>query len=244
MGQGSDRADGYIQPPGSYRFAEDALLLRDRCLEEIAPNSPAVLLDAGAGCGVIGLEILARCPRACCVAVEREPALAAAAEENAVRFGLESRFTVICADICDGGTAKRAREAGLYYAGQLGLTCQDAGRPFAVAVCNPPWHVTGTGREPASYLRRRALFGGPEALPSFLGFAGKCLGRNGVLVTVGGAGRLSDYLKALPVGTIKLRPVYPSQHSNAALFLLTVRRGAKTGLTIEEPLWSVQQPYI
>ncbi len=235
---GAGSLEEYIQPAGSYRFAADALLLRDRCVDELSAGMPAVLLDIGAGCGVIGLEVLARLPHICCVAVEREPELAEAAAANAERFGFEGRFTVICADIRESGTAKLVRDEGLKFAGRHGIACKDAGRPFAAAVCNPPWRLSGTGFEPVSGLRRNALFGGPDVLPSFFSFAGKCLDRGGLLMTVGGVDRLTDYLRAAPEGAVRIRPFYPDMHGDAALFLMTVKRGAKAAFRIEEPIWA------
>ena len=68
------------QPRNGYRAGTDAVLLAALLSPETAGKGP--ILDVGAGVGVVGLCVAARCPDAKVLLVEREPDLAVLARHN------------------------------------------------------------------------------------------------------------------------------------------------------------------
>lgn len=170
---------GLFQPPGSFRFSSDALLLAAfavrYCLAErrspecLAPHVPA-LLDLGCGCGVVGLACLLAVPALAAVGVDIQPELVAAARENAARLGLEARFTAVTADI--------AAPAPVVSAARL------TGGGYAVVAANMPYRQAGSGRLPASPARRKALFAEESTMPAFLNAAKAALAEDGSLALV------------------------------------------------------------
>lgn len=162
---------GLLQPPGSYRFAADSLLLA--AFPGMGKNGK--LLDIGTGCGVVALAAL--CQGLCSEAwgVEREPALVNAARENARRLGFERHFHTVEADIT---------RINLF---AQGLDLEEAALPagdFGLVLANPPFRSPEKGRISQSPLRRNALFEDRDTLASFCAVAARALspeGRFGVL---------------------------------------------------------------
>lgn len=116
-----------------YRFNLDPVLLAD-----FAPRAPHIV-DFGAGCGVIGLLLLALGKAERVTAVERQSDLADLARRNAVENGLSSRFAVVDGDLR-----------------QVELPRADG------AVFNPPYFKLGEGRPPPDRGRgagRHELYG-------------------------------------------------------------------------------------
>ena len=94
------------QPLAGYRAGTDAVLLA-ACLSDPDVGAGPVL-DAGAGVGVVGRCVAARCPRAAVVLVEREAHLVALACDNVERNGLASRVRVVQADVMRSTEALRS----------------------------------------------------------------------------------------------------------------------------------------
>jgi tRNA1Val (adenine37-N6)-methyltransferase len=117
------------QPRAGYRFSVDPVLLAD-FVERALPAPPARLVDLGAGVGVVGLLLARRWPEARVLLVELQPELAALADANVRRNGLQERVEVRCLDLRE---AERWRDFGA-----------------ELAVCNPPFYKVGSGRSSAS----------------------------------------------------------------------------------------------
>ncbi|CAK7053686.1 MAG: tRNA1(Val) (adenine(37)-N6)-methyltransferase [Desulfovibrio sp.] len=143
---------GLIQPPGSFRFSLDALLLASFIVNRaLVPEKPASLLDLGCGCGVVGLACLLAHDTLTVCGADREPLLVDAARENARLLGIADRFSVVCGDF----SSEKVRAAL-------------APERVDVVAANMPYHREGSGRVPQSPLRRRALFADSSTIPSFL----------------------------------------------------------------------------
>ena len=168
---------GLLQPPESFRFSADALLLaaflsparafaikgtrrNDACsINTAMPPSarPASLLDIGTGCGVVALAMLRRFPDLTCTGVDIQLPLVLAAQENAARLGFTGRFTALHADIALWGVPAPAS----------GLASDPSPAPapcsaikagaFDLALANPPYRKKGQGRLPGSMARSTAL---------------------------------------------------------------------------------------
>lgn len=102
---------GLLQPPGSFRFSSDALLLaafaQTCCTERVQAGhaervqAPLHVLDIGTGCGVVGLAILCQSPQHRVWGIDILPELIDAARHNAEHLGLADAFTAICANCGD-----------------------------------------------------------------------------------------------------------------------------------------------
>lgn len=97
---------GLRQPPETFRFSIDALLLaafatnglHSRAKDPTRPKAIR-MADLGTGCGVVALAALLAYPRMTAAGIELQPALVDAARHNAAMLGLEDRFTVLHADL-------------------------------------------------------------------------------------------------------------------------------------------------
>ena len=103
-----------IQSARGYRFSIDAVLLAQ--FVTVKPGD--VVVDLGAGCGIISLLLLLEKPVAYAIALEIQRNLADQAVRNAALNGVTDRMGVLLADL---------RQVPLW-------------QPVAdVVVCNPPW---------------------------------------------------------------------------------------------------------
>lgn len=166
---------GLRQPPGSFRFSLDALLLA----AAVPPGRHAALLDCGTGCGAAALGALLRSPGLRGVGLDLQPELIQAARLNAERLGLGQRFAAETVDF------RNEPDPALKALLQASFDC---------CIMNPPYRILGRGRLPSSELRARALFGEPGLVGSFLRWAGMGLHNEGILYLIfpaGDEGRLA-----------------------------------------------------
>ncbi|MFN9251220.1 MAG: tRNA1(Val) (adenine(37)-N6)-methyltransferase, partial [Brevundimonas sp.] len=85
------------QPVRGYRAGMDAGLLAAACAA--APGQS--VFEAGCGAGAVLCQIGARCPEAQLQGLERDPAMAALADENLTLNGFGDRGTVQTGDVAD-----------------------------------------------------------------------------------------------------------------------------------------------
>lgn len=185
-----------------YRFTLDAVLL--------ASFAPAVedgeALDLGAGCGIVGLMLLALGKAARLTAVERQPAAAALATRNVADYGWQQRAQVVCGDL---------------RAGEL---------PRADLVTfNPPYFALAHSKpstEPGRDAGRRECFG---TLADFVARAAACLRPSGQLACIVPYARRAE-LRTLvqQAGLVDVggRPVRPRAAAAPLHLLLSARRPA------------------
>ena len=219
---------GLEQPEGSFRFSGDALLLADVAVRAALPEEARVA-DLGTGCGVVALSALRQRPRWQAVGLEVRPELAAAAQRNAVRLNLASRFFVVQGDVTSRESLREVREAPAGRDGG-GLCLFDA------VLCNPPWRREGEGRLPPSDLRRTALFGTGRTFSEFFLAADALLKNNGLLVVVSGAERTAELLAALPerLHPELLRFVFTRRAAPATFVLVLARKNGRAALRVEK----------
>jgi len=204
---------GLEQPEGAFRFSADALLLAKfglASLKELGTETQKCFVDLGTGCGVVGLALLLEGPTELCGwGIEREGVLAAAAVRNAARLGFSGRFHVRQMDV----------EAVLTERGHIA--------PVPLVLANPPWRIAGTGREPASPLRRGALFGRVETLLVFARGASALLAPGGRYVSIVGVERLDDQKRALMKAGLRLLRVHLLGAAEGLSVRFAVTEGAK-----------------
>ena len=193
------------QPEHGLRAGLDAVMLA----ASVAAAPGQVVLDAGCGPGGVFLCILGRCPGARVVAVERDPALAALARENAALNGWAGQVEVLAGDVAD--PALRARLP----------RCDHA-------VSNPPYWPAGSA--PPARLRAGATHAGATPLAPWAGLLAAALGRGGRASFVLPAARLDEGMQALRgagLGGVEVMPLWPRAGRAAKRVLLRARRAPR-----------------
>ena len=183
-------------------------------LAAAVPARPGdTVLELGCGSGAAFLCLLARCPSLRVTAVERQPVLAALAENNVATNGHAGRVQVRAGDI-----AAPATMAGL------------SGLDHAMA--NPPWWPDGTappdpGRAAATHLS------GGVGLDTWVGVLASPLRHGGSATVIVPATLLEQALsamKAAGLGGLVVYPLWPRAGTEAKRLILSGRRGSR-GLT-------------
>ncbi|MGG5819777.1 tRNA1(Val) (adenine(37)-N6)-methyltransferase [Falsiroseomonas sp. HW251] len=209
------------QPARGLRAGHDAVLLA-----AAVPARPGErVLELGCGTGAAFLCLAARVPGVSVVAVEREPALAALARENAALNGLADRVEVIEGDVADPALHRALPRCAHGFA-------------------NPPFWDGGT--PPPEAIRRAATHGEGTQGEATLADWASCLAaiaHRGSATLVLPAARFADGLAALAgagFGSPALLPLWPRAGVAAKRVLLAARRGGKgpgrvlPGLTLHE----------
>ncbi len=207
------------QPRKGYRFSVDAPLL---VWFAARFGDARLAADLGAGCGVVGLGLLAAGAAERLVGVEIQPDLAELAANNAARNGLADRYRVLVGDM-----AAAQEDRGLRRSCEL------------VAV-NPPFWPADQGRLPADEQRRVACHEVAIDLAGWIHAAGLLLRpRVGRLCAVFPARRLGSLLSRLHAEGLAadiLLPVLPREGVPAELVLVSARSGTRDHLVMEPPL--------
>ncbi|SBW01328.1 Methyltransferase small [uncultured delta proteobacterium] len=191
---------GLAQPPGSFRFSADALLLASFALRHCLPETGGTVLDLGCGCGVVALACLLGDSRLQGAGVDAQPDLVAAARENAVRLGLERVFTAAVMDLAATADRERLAKGG-----------------YSPVLANMPFRASGSGRLPRDASRRKALFADEATMPAFLAAAKHALAPDGSFALIYPWDNRERLLHAL------------EEHGFAPVALLPVRTGTPDG---------------
>ena len=198
------------QPAKGYRAGGDPILLA----AAVAAKPGETVLDLGCGVGTAGLCLLARLAGVRVVALELQPALAGLARANAAANGLEDRFTVVEGSLLDPPE----------------LVC---GRGFDHVLTNPPWLPAARSRHPAVTTKSIGHLEGDADLGLWLRLAVRFLRRRGSLTVIHRADRLEDLLAAmagLPLGAIRVLPLWPKPGRPAIRVVVTARKDMKSPL--------------
>ncbi|WP_334175309.1 methyltransferase [Pseudoxanthobacter sp.] len=213
-----------LQPArGPHRSGHDAVLLA----AALPADFTGTAFDLGAGSGVAGFALAARCPGLQVVLAERDPAALALARaglalpENAAFAG---RVRAIEADV----TAPAARRAA------AGLV---AGSADAV-VMNPPFHRAGAVRASPDAARAGAHVLAPEGLEPWLRTAAGLLRPGGVVAVIFPAAGLGPLLAALGgrFGAVAVLPVQPRAEAQAIRVVVQAIAGSRGPLALLPPL--------
>jgi len=210
-----DRQLKIIQSRRGYRFSVDALLLAD--FISITPGD--MVVDLGAGCGIISLLLAKKGRAGFIVGLELQGKLASQARRNAVLNGLEERIAILVGDLRALPLASR---------------CAD------VVVCNPPYRKKRSGRinpDPCKALARHEI---AMSLLDILAAAKTLLRSGGKLALIYPANRLPEVfsrMKSQDLEPKMLQLIYPDPASHAKLAMIEGRLGGKSGLTILPPIF-------
>ncbi len=198
------------QPARGHRFGHDAILLAAATPARAGQHA----VEFGAGIGAAGLALAFRVTGLRVTLVEIEPELAALAQDNGTRNGLEDRVRTIATDVT---AAPAILEAA-------GLTAGSAD----LVLMNPPFN--DPHRQPASpdADRRRAHVANDLTLSAWIGAAERLLVPRGTLTLIWRADGMRGVLDALDAGfgAVAVRPVHPRADVAAIRILVhAIKRG-------------------
>jgi tRNA1Val (adenine37-N6)-methyltransferase len=211
---------GLIQPEGGFRFGADALLLAAFA----APLAGKRVLDCGTGCGPAGLGLLLarNDPDTRVTGLDKDPAMVAAATENARRLGLADRFT--------------ARESDLRTIREDPRLVPES---FDLVLANPPFRHPGSGHRPELPGRDAARFELDGGLDAFAAAAAYALANAGRLACIHLAERLIHIVAIMTAHRLEIKHILPitaRQGQPARQLLLVARKNGRPGLRLDAPL--------
>ena len=202
------------QPARGYRAGMDAALLA-----AAVPALPGqTVIEAGCGAGAVLMQIAARRPGVVLTGVERDPAMAALAMENAALNGMEATATIRQGDVAAGFRA-------------LGRA------PADWAVSNPPFFDDAKALRAPSEGKRGAWMA-DDGLRAWTGFLLKAVREGGRIVVIHRADRLADLLALLgdKAGSFAVRPVHPFADEPAKRVLVHAVKTGRAPLRLLPPL--------
>ena len=200
---------------GGHRAGTDAVLLA----AALSPKTGEEVADVGAGTGAVGLMIAIRSEVRIAM-IEQDPLLAALCRENVALNRLESRVSVVEADVMAAASDGRLRG-------------------FADAVVtNPPFLDAARNRASADQRRAAAHVLPGGGLDRWLRWCANLLRPKGRLALIHRADRLDDCLRALSTefGGVHLHVVHPRAQAAAIRVVLTATKGSRAPVTIHPPL--------
>lgn len=200
------------QPAKGYRAGMDAALLAAAAGAEPGER----VIEAGCGAGAVLMQMAARAPGVRLTGVERDPAMAALARENAALNGA-------AAEVVTGDVAAGFRALGL--------------EPFDRAVSNPPFFDDpGTLRAPAA--GKQGAWMADDGLAAWTRFLLKAVREGGRIVVIHRADRLADLLALLgdTAGSFSVRSVHPYADEPAKRVLVQAIKTGKAPLRLLPPL--------
>ena len=223
--------NGLEQPPASFRFGADALLLAAWAARQArGPCRDVAELGSGCGAALFALLLqpgLSSLPSRL-LGLDVDEELCQAARRNALRLGFADRCAFVCGDLRDRAIV---RSCGL--------------RQFDLVLANPPFHAPGCGRTSAQPRRDRAvreplpLAGHAALLRDFCAAAAALLRHHGRFFCIFPARDISRLLSALRQCDLGLRALLPVQaraDAPALRVLVEARRQAADDCCLLPPL--------
>ena len=200
------------QPAKGYRAGMDAALLA----AAVAAEAGQRVIEAGCGAGAVLMQIAARRPGVRLTGLERDPAIAGLAQENAALNGADAQ--VVAGDVAAGFRA-------------LDLP------PFDWAVSNPPFFDDPNAlRAPAE--GKRGAWMADDGLKAWTAFLLKSVREGGRIVIIHRADRLADLLALLgeTAGSFAVRGIHPYTDEPAKRVLVQAIKTGKAPLRLLPPL--------
>jgi tRNA1(Val) A37 N6-methylase TrmN6 len=227
-----------VQPDdGSHRAGLEAVLIG----AAVETDFKGTLVDLGAGAGIAGMCVAARCQGANVVLVERDGDAVAAARAALALPGnrtFAGRVSIVATDIAAPETERVAN----------GL-----GRDFADAVIlNPPFYAADTGTRSPQARRAAAHVLAGGGLEPWFRAAASVLGPGGRVVAIFRADGIDDLLAALAsrFGGAAILPIHPRPNLPAHRILVRADRGSRarpallSGLTLHPAAGGVYFPQV
>ncbi|GHD05785.1 methyltransferase [Tianweitania populi] len=212
-----------VQPRDQgHRAGTDALMLA----AAVPSGFSGTVADLGAGVGAAGLAVLARCPQAKAVLVERSPEMVEwaqrtlALEANAARA---PRATILQADVTLTGDARRA----------VGL----ADNSVDIVILNPPFNALPDRSSP-DVLRAEAHVMTPDLFEQWLRTAAAIVRSKGRVAVIARPQSLPDILRAFTgrFGRAEILPILPRPDKAATRIVVRGELGSRAALSLLPPL--------
>lgn len=204
-----------IQSRQGYRFSVDALLLA----EFVSVKREDVVVDLGAGCGIISLFLAVKSEVGFIVGIELQAELASQAKRNIVFNKLEKKIAIIQGD----------------------LRHLPIGPGFAhIVVCNPPYRRQKSGRINPDFSKAIARHELSAKLDDILAAGKALLKPGGRLALIYPANRLTEIFAKMRIQEVepkRLQIVFPNSYSHAKLAMIEGRLQGKSGLKILPPIF-------
>jgi tRNA1(Val) A37 N6-methylase TrmN6 len=198
-----------LQPRQGYRAATDPVLLAAAC----PARAGQMVLDLGCGAGAAALCLSARVPQVRLWGLERQPAYAALARENAERNGVV--LQVAEGDLTDMPAALRI--------------------DFDHVIANPPWYPPGG--TPSPDAGRAAALQIETPLADWIAAAARRLRPGGWLTLICGVDGLPALLGALSpaLGSAAVLPLAAREGRPALRVILQARKGGRGAFRLLAP---------
>ncbi len=208
-----------LQPKrGHHRSGLEATLLAS----SVPAETNGLVIDAGAGAGVVGLGVAARCPGAEIVLVERDVTLVGLSEASLrlpANQTFAARVTAAKLDIA----ADEVTRAG------AGLHRESA----AAVLMNPPFYAEAEVTSSPS-AERAAAHSRPAGLEDWFRFAAWALVPGGTLLVILQADALPELLAGIAgrFGAVDVLPIHPRAGDPAGRVLVRARKGSRGQLAL------------
>ena len=204
-----------------YRISVDALL----AAHFAEPVHGEVVLDLGAGCGIISLVLMYRWRQRIdhLIAYEYQSQLCQLIKENFSRNGYSSQCTCIQGDVHD-------------------IVRRVGAETFSLAICNPPYYQSGNGRESLDEESRIARHQVTATIKDFARGAAAAVKNGGSAVFIYPAERITELMAALSSARLEAKKLqlvysYPGQGGAARLALVRCVKNGGIGCTVLPPLY-------
>ena len=216
------------QPAKGYRSGIDAVLLaasvqeaagtkqRKRNLAAVPDDAVgARILDVGAGVGIVGLCIAARCMPARITLFERDAELCRLARGNIARNARNAAMDVVEADVTN--PPKSLRDS-----------------TFDHIVANPPYYDAARHRPSPDSLRMAAHVMPPDGLDQWARFMARFARPGGTATLIQPADKLAQILDVFGgrFGSLHVLPLHPNAKSQANRVIVRGTKGARGPLKL------------
>jgi len=200
-----------LQPERGFRSGLEAVLLA----AAIPAGAGDQALEAGAGAGAASLCLARRVTGLTVTGLERDPGLAALANQNAARNGLGERVRV---------------EAGSVAAPPQAITA----RVFDHVFANPPFLEDSEAVAALDPVRRDARQGPEGTLGDFIAFCLRRAAPKGTVTIIHRADRTDRILAALDgrLGALKLFPLWPKPGVPAKRVIIAGQKSSRAPLIV------------
>jgi tRNA1Val (adenine37-N6)-methyltransferase len=204
-----------IQSRQGYRFSVDALLLA----EFVSVKRGDLVVDLGAGCGIISLFLAVERQAGFIVGLELQEELASQAKRNIVLNEFENKIAII-----QGNLRHLPMAPGLAH----------------VVVCNPPYRQEKSGRINPEFSKAIARHELAVRVDDIVAAGKVLLKPGGRLALIYPANRLAEIFAKMRIHELepkRLQIIFPDSASHAKLAMIEGRLKGKTGLKILPPIF-------
>ena len=206
-----------IEKKDGLTFGTDAYLLA----ATLPKRQNHVGAELGCGTGVISLLISSRKKCRCVYAFEVQEQFAELAERNIELNGFKETISVINKDIRDAGPTDTDGEVDFVFT-------------------NPPYMKTTSGKENTADIKNIARHEVCGDIGDFCAAAKRLLKFGGNFYAVYRPDRMTDILCAMRDNGLepkKITFIHPNSATPPSLMLICAKKGGKSGLTIDPPLY-------